>query len=377
MTNYFTQFTWHDLIKKNPQKKYSVKEYHEILCPKEDYPNFLDKYIDLPLLQRLSGIGLLCGSDWTPLFNNRFYYSRLDHSIGVALIVWHFTHNKTQTLAGLLHDISTTVFSHVSDFRNGDALTQTSTEEPTERIIKSDKKLLDLLNKDNICVDDVIDYHKYPIADNEIPQLSADRLEYMFPSGMALEGSWELSDVKRIYNNITIYKNEENIDELGFKNLSIAEEYCRRFCITGHILQMNEDKITLHLLSQIMNKAVRLNVLQEEDFMCLSEKLLLEKLELGLIQKKDSKNSDLQYEKKLNELSRLYKTFRNMTKIIHTEEILPNDKFFSVNLKVKQRYINPLVADKSRLYDKSAFAKKLIDDFLSWNDTTFGYVELL
>ena len=83
-----------------------ISRYHNILCPQKDYPAFIDKYIALPIMQRLSGIGLLCGSDWTKLFCNRFYYSRLDHSKGVALIIWHFTHDKAQTLAGLFHDVS-------------------------------------------------------------------------------------------------------------------------------------------------------------------------------------------------------------------------------------------------------------------------------
>ena len=104
----------------------SIRAYHRILSPES--PDFIDDYIRLPILQRLSGVGLLCGTDWTPLYRNRFYYSRFDHSVGVALILWHFTHDKIQTLAGLLHDVSTPAFSHVADFRNGDALTQESTE---------------------------------------------------------------------------------------------------------------------------------------------------------------------------------------------------------------------------------------------------------
>ena len=108
-----------------------IASYHRILSA--DFPEFINKYVDLPILQRLSGIGLLCGTDWTPLYRNRFFYSRLDHSIGVALILWHFTHDRAETLAGLLHDVSTPVFSHVADFRNGDALTQESTETKTKR----------------------------------------------------------------------------------------------------------------------------------------------------------------------------------------------------------------------------------------------------
>ena len=129
---------------KNATKKI-ISDYHKILSP--DFPSFLTPYINLPIMQRLSGIGLLCGSDFTSLFQNRFFYTRLDHSIGVALIIWHFTKNKAQTLSGLFHDISTPIFSHVSDFRKGDALTQTITEISTSAFIRKDEELLALLKK--------------------------------------------------------------------------------------------------------------------------------------------------------------------------------------------------------------------------------------
>ncbi|MBP5250882.1 MAG: hypothetical protein J6Z17_00540, partial [Treponema sp.] len=93
---------------------WNTSAYYKILCG--EFPSFLNEYISIPLLQRLSGVSLLCGTDWTKLFKNRFKYSRLDHSIGCALIVWNFTHDKKQTIAALLHDVSTPAFSHVVDF---------------------------------------------------------------------------------------------------------------------------------------------------------------------------------------------------------------------------------------------------------------------
>lgn len=387
--NTYENLSFCDIIDSAPKCVYSISEYHHILSP--DYPDFLDKYIQLPLLQRLSGIGLLCGSDWTKLFHNRMYYSRLDHSIGVALIVYHFTHDKAQTIAGLLHDISTPTFSHVSDFRKGDALTQTATEGPTASIIRADKELQTLLAADGLTSADVEDYHKYPVADNEIPQLSADRLEYMFPSGMALEGSWTLADIERCYNDLEILTNEQGLPELGFKSIAIAEEYCRRFCMTGHILQMNEDKLVLHMLGQIMNSAVETGILTEEDFMTKTEKQIIQILDeklcgiTGFASGIDCVNITGEGSSQLRKLARMYRTFRTMNKIERSEYALPADEYFCVNLKVKQRYINPLVKTEatrtafgvSRLYDVSPVAKKIIDDFLSYQDAPYGCVKLV
>ena len=401
---------------------YDISEYFNILCPRDDWPPFLDKYLKLPILQRLAGVGLLCGTDWTPLYKNRFYYSRLDHSKGVALIVWHFTHDKAQTIAGLLHDISTPVFSHVSDFRKGDALTQTATEEPTSRIIRGDAELGRLLAEDGLTAAQVEDYHIYPIADNEIPQLSADRLEYMFPSGMALDGSWTMEEICRCYNDLTILKNEEGRDELGFRSLEVAELYCEHFCMIGHILQLNENKLTLQLLGQIMNMAEKEGLLSESDFMTLSEREVMERLDDYTKHDRHTKHdshtklgrhAELDRHAELvsasitsseqrfrntfgmtsedDKFCRYYKTFRTMTKIEHTNEALPENEYFCVNLKVKQRYINPLVVAQNsavvstdstnvksvRLSDISEKARRIIEDFKSYSDTPYGCVKLL
>ena len=362
MINLFEEYNWQRMLSEHPLQNYDIKKYYDILCPPEDYPTFLDKYIALPIMQRLSGVGLLCGTDWTPLYKNRFYYSRLDHSIGVALIIWHFTHDKAQTLAGLFHDVATPVFSHVSDFRKGDALTQTATEEPTARILRGCAELREMLGADGLSVEQIEDYHIYPIADNEIPQLSADRLEYMFPSGMALDGSWTMEEIKRCYDDISIFKNEEGIDELGFNSIEIAELYCEHFCMIGHILQLNENKLTLHMLGQVMNLAEKEGLLSENDFMSLSEREVMEKLD--------------RYSSDNDRLAKMYKTFRTMTCIEHTEAPLDEKEFFCVNLKVKQRYIDPLI-NGQRLSKISAKARRIIDDFKTYSDTAYGCVKLV
>ena len=91
-----------------------------------------------------------CGTDYSKVFNIRYWYSNLDHSVGVALIIWNFTHDKKQTLAGLFHDIATPTFKHCIDFMNGDSEKQESTEERTEEIIRNSNSIMSLLKRDGI-----------------------------------------------------------------------------------------------------------------------------------------------------------------------------------------------------------------------------------
>ena len=91
-----------------------------------DIPEFIQEITQTPAMIRLDDIGMNCGCEYTsfPLFAGLEKYSRYYHSIGVALIVWHFTHDIKQSTAGLLHDISSPAFAHVIDFMHGDYLTQ-------------------------------------------------------------------------------------------------------------------------------------------------------------------------------------------------------------------------------------------------------------
>lgn len=53
-------------------------------------------------------------------------------------------------------------------------MTQESTEDLTTEIISNSSEIMSLLKRDNIKLEEVNDYHKYPIADNDTPMLSAD-----------------------------------------------------------------------------------------------------------------------------------------------------------------------------------------------------------
>ena len=152
-------------------------------------------------MQRLKDISIAPGTDYTKLCNNRMFYSRLEHSVGVSLIVWNFTKDKKQALAGLFHDIANPAFSHCIDFLHGDYEKQESTEELTTDIIKSSKYIMSRLKRDNILLEEVDDYKIYPIADNDTPQLSADRLEYTFSNGFSYKDIWESGDIEKFYSN--------------------------------------------------------------------------------------------------------------------------------------------------------------------------------
>ena len=228
----------------------TIKAYYKILS--DDMPEFLHEYSKVPEMQRIGAIGLNCGTDYTDIFQNKYFYSRLEHSIGVALIIWNFTKDKEQTLAGLFHDIATPSFSHCIDYLHKDYMEQETTECRTRDIIVQSSHIMELLSKDKILVNDVCDYKKYPIADNSSPQLSADRLEYTLSSGMTFTKEWSIHDVADMYRDLIVLNNEEGDPEIAFKSQKTAEKFVGGASKMWSLFQSNEDKIVMQFFADII-----------------------------------------------------------------------------------------------------------------------------
>lgn len=342
MSNYYENL--------NPE----VKAYFKILSP--EFPSWLLEYINTPEMERNGKISMSCGTDYSGCFNLRYWYSNLDHSIGVALIIWNFTHDKKQTLAGLFHDIATPAFKHCIDFMNGDSETQESTEERTTEIIENSKEIMSLLKRDKINLEEINDYKIYPIADNDTPKLSADRLEYNFSSGLTFFRVWELDKIKKIYNNITIVKNENGIDELAFKDKSICEEYIHTISKLWPEWVSDKDRIVMQFLADMCKSMNNQGYLTIDDLYTLSEREIINKF----------LNCEDKY------LSQSFKNFQNAKNVYRSKEIVKNK--YCTNVKPKTRYIVPLVLTKEdpvRINNISSRAKKDIDNYL--NITREGY----
>ena len=324
-----------------------VKEYFKILSP--EFPKWLFEYIDTPEVARLDGIGQSNGTIYSKVFNDKYYYSSLTHSIGVSLLIWHFTHDKKQTLSGLFHDISTPVFKHCIDFMNGDSEHQESTEERTEQIIKNSKEIMNLLERDNIKVSEVSDYKIYPIADNDTPKLSADRFEYTFSNGIFAYDAWSLGDIAKYYNDITILRNEDGIDELGFKTPEICKEYL-------HIILpifANYDSDNIRTIMQFWADIVKsMNVkgyITVDDLYEISEQDVINRI----------LNCDDNY------IKESYEKFLNATSVYGSDT--PVEDKYCISVKGKKRYIVPLTefnGEAHRINEIDDDAKREVEDYM-------------
>lgn len=337
----------------------TIQKYFKILS--NEFPEFLYDYINTPEMQKQAGISVSCGTIYSKMYN-QMWYSSLDHSVAVALIIWNFTKDKKQTLSGLFHDIATPIFKHTIDFMNKDYEKQESTEELTTKIICESKEIMNLLQKDGIKVEEISDYHIYPIADNDTPMLSSDRLEYTLSNGLgATEKIWGLDEIEEIYKNIEIQKNEEGIQELGFKDIKIAEKFVKTMSILSRLYRREKIVFSMQLLADIMKRMSIQNMISIDDLYRLSEKEVIEKIENC----KDEK------------ISQCFNIWRNATEI-KTSDTLPNNKYFVSIEKMKVRYINPLVRNNNkfeRIYDISENAKEDIEKALNYKTAKYTYLD--
>ena len=337
----------------------TIKSYYKILS--EDFPEFLNEYINTPAMLKQAKISVTCGTIYSRMYN-QMWYSSLDHSIAVALIIWNFTKDKKQTLSGLFHDIATPVFKHSIDFMNKDYEKQESTEELTTKIISESKEIMELLNRDGIKPEEVADYHIYPIADNDTPCLSSDRLEYTLSNGLgATEKMWTLDEIKEIYDNIEIQKDENGIEELGFKDIAIAEKFVHTMSILSRLYRREKTLFTMQMFADIMKIMSDNNLINVAEMYNLSEKEVIERIE-----KCSVKN-----------ISNGFKTWKNATDIL-TSETMPEGKYFVNIEKVKNRYINPLVRyndEYKRIKDISEKATHDINKALEYKTAKYIFLE--
>lgn len=293
-----------------------------------EFPEFIREIAQTPAMLRLDDIGMNCGCEYTsfPMFAGLDKYSRYYHSIGVALIVWHFTHDKKQSTAGLLHDISSPAFAHVIDFMHGDYLTQESTENGTQTIIEKSAEIQHYLQKYGMKTAEVADYHLYPIADNDTPRLSSDRLEYTIGNIV----NYKLASpekAKELYDNLIVGTNEDGQSEIMFTDKDKALVFAKLSLQCSRIYVADEDRYSMQRLAEILKECIIRGIIAESD-LYLGETPVIEKL--------------LNNEFSVKE----WKKFRSYSTIIHTADN-PDSRV----IYAKKRHINPYISGIGRVGD--------------------------
>ena len=316
-----------------------------------EIPQVIEALCETAPMRRLRDVGMNCGCEYTsfPLFRTIGRYTRFEHSLGTALIVWRFTRDEAQSVSALLHDISTPVFAHVVDFMRGDHLSQTATESGTEELIASSAEIRDILSSRGIAVEQVCDYHIYPLADNPTPRLSADRLEYT--CGNAINFSFaSKGEIAELFSDIVPGENESGESELVFRSADAALRFARLALECFKVYVCDADRYSMQMLSELLRDASDAGVISADD-LALTESEVIEKL-----------CSDGRFNKRWLE-------FRAMSRTERAAEADGRPGWRRI--PAKKRYIDPYILSRGRVGAVFPQHGAALEEFLAQDQSCF------
>ena len=191
-----------------------------------DIPSFLKKYLKCSSLKRLKKVGYFCGMDYA----------------------------------------STPCFSHVIDYMNKDYANQETTEEYTGKILENDSYLLECLKRDSILLDDIIDFKRYSIVDNQRPRVCADRLDGVILTGI----SWT-KNVDEAFIRDVIFDMRIDHGEIGFTSKRLVKKIVKVSNSIDIMCHSKEDHYMMELLADITRYAISKEYISYDDLYVLNE----------------------------------------------------------------------------------------------------------
>ncbi len=102
--------------------------------------------------------------------------TRFDHSVGVMLLIRRLGGSLHEQIAGLLHDVSHTAFSHVVDYAF--QLKGEDFHEQHFQQVVEDSDIPHILRRYDMPLEIVFEHEQWPILEQPAPDLCADRVDY-------------------------------------------------------------------------------------------------------------------------------------------------------------------------------------------------------
>ncbi len=108
-------------------------------------------------------------------------YSRFEHAVGVCVLLRQAGAGLEEQIHGLLHDVNHSVFSHAADYAlPGGSEEQQSHQDESFLSFLSESAIPGQLLEAGFDPERILDPGNFPLAETEIPDLCADRLDYGF-----------------------------------------------------------------------------------------------------------------------------------------------------------------------------------------------------
>ncbi|MDR3646251.1 MAG: HD domain-containing protein [Candidatus Babeliales bacterium] len=246
-------------------------------------------------------------------------YSRYDHSVGVLVILMKFKASLNERIAGLLHDVSHTAFSHVADVVFNHRDEKESYQDAIHEWYIQNTDIPEILKRYNISVKEIL--HKtndFKALEQDLPDLCADRLEYNLHTAY-LNGMLTQEDISAILSDLTFFDGK-----WFFNSIEIATQFASvPLKLNQSYWALEVNLYVYYFAGKLLRRALELNIITHDDFHFKDDYFILEKLD----ESSDTEIQDL------------------MSKIFNFQDHYKLGSFSDSDLFLKGKFrgINPLI----------------------------------
>lgn len=133
--------------------------------------------------------------------------SRFEHSVGACLLLRRYGAPLEEQIAGLIHDTSHATFSHCIDYalEEGSEETLSYQDDIFESYVLT-TDIPDILRYHGIDPTYILDEKNFPLQENSLPDICADRIDYSL-RGARVFGESSEDENKYLLDNLTVEKN--------------------------------------------------------------------------------------------------------------------------------------------------------------------------
>jgi len=272
----------------------------------------LEELIKSPSLQRLKNISQF---GMPQKYYYRKIFSRYNHSLGVFILLKRFGADLEEQIAGLLHDVSHSAFSHVFDWVVGDPEKEDYQDKELLNFIKN-SEIPNILKKYGFDYKKIADPKNFSLLEKEIPNLCADRIDYSLRElTVNGENAPNLFLDLGVKNNEIFFNSRKKAEIFGQSFLKLQKEHWGSA----------EARARYSILSKILKQGLKDKIISLDEIKTGEDWSILNKLE---------KYGNKQIKKQLNLL-------RNGFSL--------NEDSKGIVLKKKFRYVNPKVLQDNEL----------------------------
>jgi hypothetical protein len=267
---------------------------------------------------------------------NKSKTTRFDHSMGVYILLKKFDASLEEQIAGLLHDISHTVFSHSLDFLFNRNTEHDYHEKFKEEIILN-SEIPSIIEKNGINIKEILNEKEFGLLERKLPDLCADRIDYFFRDFKLYTVSEK--EFKIMFDALDVSNNE-----IIFKDENAARIFAEKYIQANKLFWCNALQATLFkLVSDVVKLGLGKNILTKDDLFSTDE-IVYNKL------KNSSDNEIIDQIKSISEI-----------------KLIENENDYDFHLKTKVRFTDPKIKINEKIIRLSEVDKsyeKLMNDFV-------------